>query len=140
MRVAPAQPVDLTLVMDALSERNADELAQAGLDPVAAQIRFTTWLLTFGGYALRDDGDRPLCVLGIVGDPVTSTWFVAAERYWHDRRAQMATRRALKRIRAERGPLCTVSASRHPDTARWFRFLGYEKVAEKDGLQSFVYR
>lgn len=137
MRVRPAIVEDLWFVLDNLSEQNRAELATVGLAKREIEAQYTEWLLGEGAYVLEDDA--PLTVFGARG-PHNAMWSAATDEYFARPACVLASRRALREFRKERGPLQLVTAGGHENTARWLTLLGYEKVEENDGLQSFVYR
>ncbi len=134
MRLTPAGVAEVYWVLMHADPRHLQEIAGAGLTQRQFLDLAATWLIKEGGDALWLD-DKPACVLGYDG---RYTWFIATPAYYA---GGLPVLRHAQRYWAEqaekRGEILTLVTSTHPDTARWFRLLGFEIVEKTENSTLF---
>jgi hypothetical protein len=122
--VVPLTDNAIAFVLWRLWERGVHELAALGLTKGEAFLRFRDFArAAWHPQALEFDGE-PVVVTGINTDENGAfTWFQATEKF--AAHALEITRHIRKEAAAYPGPVSIFSVCVHPDSARWFRALGF---------------
>ena len=130
----PITPQALRYVLAHLWPRGVEELRLLGVTKDGAYSRFLSYARHPWGHTpcvLEFDG-VPAVVFGVSGDDGGAfTWFQATDAF--EQYAGEITRYIRREAKAYTVPLFIYSVCVHPDTARWFRVLGFaptEKVRE----------
>lgn len=123
---APVTDNRLLHVLAHLWPRGVDELQRMGRTLEDTFYRFRHFAATgYKARVLEFDG-APVVVVGIAFDELGAfTWFQATGDF--DRHASAITRYVRREAAAFPGPLSIYSTCVHPDTARWFRVLGFRR-------------
>lgn len=140
MKIVPAEPGHLVDILDNLSKQNRMEIALTLWTPA----RFASQVFFFMAKGVADVGlidGKPQCMLAIAEQRgVPTTLFLATDDFFANPILGVREgRRYLRAARNEYGPLYTFTLSPHPDTARWFKLLGYKEKSLIDGRKIFVW-
>lgn len=126
MTEAPVTPERLMFVLDHLWDRGKSEMVLLGLDKPAAFARFMGYARNGRKARVLEADGVPVVAVGGASEPdeqTDFTWFVATNEF--EKHARAITRYIRAETKAYPGPLCIYSVCLHPDTAKWFRVLGY---------------
>lgn len=123
MNVDPVTAQSLLYVLCNLWPRGEKELEALGLNKAQAFYRFADYCHHGRNQTLSFDG-RPCVVVGIATeDDEAFTWFQATSEF--EKHASQITRHIRREAAAHKGPLYIYSVCIHPDTAKWFRVMGF---------------
>lgn len=123
MTVEPASPSNIRYVLDHLWPRGQQELQQLGLTQAQAQVRLQDYAAT-GVRSGTLIAERPIVITGIASARAGDfTWFQATDEF--EQYASAITRFIRRQAQGYARPLSIYSVCVHPDSARWFRVLGF---------------
>lgn len=125
MTELPVTDERLRYVLDHLWTRGVVELGLLGATKEQAFTRFQRYVRDGYRSAVLEADGVPVIAVGIASDEGGAfTWFQATDQFdRHARFITRAVRRAAKDYPGE--SLVIYSVCVHPDTARWFRVLGF---------------
>lgn len=140
MIIRDATLEDIAAVLGDLSSINRKEMELYGWD----NDQFVDKLMEYfeQGFAhVGIEDDRPQCFLILRPFNGAHATFFCATQEFFDKGAWSVRegRKYLKAIRDKYGPICTVSAMPHPDTARWFKALGYTEMNGPNDEKIFLF-
>jgi hypothetical protein len=130
---------DLLHVWTHLAWQNRAEHERLGLSQIEVFAQAKDWLSKHGATTAWLDAD-PAFIFGVIPGDVPVTWFLATEDFFATGASGVRQgRRFVKEAFRKHGRLTTVSSSPHPDAARWFRLLGFEKLETSLGADIYTY-
>lgn len=125
LETAPVTPPRLHDVLARLWPRGEEELRRLGLDKQQAFNRFMGYALGGPRSGIALDRGRPVLASGVARENgELFTWFIATDDF--DDHASAITR-LMRRQTHDLPGLRIYSVCVHPDTARWFHVLGFDR-------------
>lgn len=118
MELRPALWDDVESILDRLSDQNRSEYP-----PItrAFKLRMLAFMMEGEATVMWFDG-QPQAFLAINN---SVTWFAGTNAYFEKGLpAFRVSRRLMKEAVQRHGPIVSVSGSKHPGTAKWFKLMG----------------